>query len=105
MGPDGSQDFDVYLRTATSVDQEGWAQFGFVKMPDYRWGIFLNPAEAGAYDPIAHRFNMPRGSVAVAVHRLGKRFRALVRAEVAETVAHAEAVESELRHLLQAVSG
>ena len=45
MGPEGSQDFDVYLRTATSVDLEGWAQFGYVKMPDYRWGIFLNPAE------------------------------------------------------------
>ncbi|MDE2080710.1 MAG: benzoyl-CoA 2,3-epoxidase subunit BoxB [Burkholderiales bacterium] len=45
MGPDGSQDFDVYLRTAVSVDPSGWAQFGFVKMPEYRWGIFLNPAE------------------------------------------------------------
>ena len=46
MGPDGSQDFDVYLRTATSVDPQGWAQFGHVKMPDYRWGIFLNPRES-----------------------------------------------------------
>ena len=46
MGPDGSQNFDVYLRTAVSVDPQGWAQFGHVKMPDYRWGIFLNPAEA-----------------------------------------------------------
>lgn len=45
MGPDGSQDFDVYLRTAVSVDPQGWAQFAHVKMPDYRWGIFLNPAE------------------------------------------------------------
>ena len=45
MGPDGSQNFDVYLRTAISVDPQGWAQFGHVKMPDYRWGIFLNPAE------------------------------------------------------------
>ena len=45
MGPEGSPDFDVYLRTATSVDPQGWAQFGFVKMPEYRWGIFLNPAE------------------------------------------------------------
>jgi benzoyl-CoA 2,3-dioxygenase component B len=26
-----------------SVDPSGWAQFGYVKMPDYRWGIFLNP--------------------------------------------------------------
>ena len=45
MGPEGSQNFDVYLRTATSVDPQGWAQFGYVKMPEYRWGIFLNPAE------------------------------------------------------------
>ena len=46
MGPEGSQDFDVYLRTAVSVDPQGWAQFGHVKMPDYRWGIFLNPGQA-----------------------------------------------------------
>ncbi|MBK6660631.1 MAG: benzoyl-CoA 2,3-epoxidase subunit BoxB [Proteobacteria bacterium] len=45
MGPDGSLDYDVYLRTATSVDPQGWAHFDYVKMPDYRWGIFLNPAE------------------------------------------------------------
>jgi benzoyl-CoA 2,3-dioxygenase component B len=47
MGPDGSANFDVYLRTAVSVDPSGWAQFGYVKMPDYRWGIFLNPKHAG----------------------------------------------------------
>jgi benzoyl-CoA 2,3-dioxygenase component B len=47
VGPDGSQDFDVYLRTAVSVDPQGWAQFDHVKMPDYRWGIFLNPREEG----------------------------------------------------------
>ena len=41
MGPDGFQNSDVYLRTATSVDSEGWATYGKVKMPDYRWGIFL----------------------------------------------------------------
>jgi len=44
MGPDDSRGFEVYLRTAVSVDQAGWANFGYVKMPDYRWGIFLNPA-------------------------------------------------------------
>jgi benzoyl-CoA 2,3-dioxygenase component B len=45
MGPEGSTNFDVYLRTAISVDPQGWAQFGHVKMRDYRWGIFLNPQE------------------------------------------------------------
>jgi len=41
MGPSGFQTTDVYLRTAISVDAEGWANFDWVKMPDYRWGIFL----------------------------------------------------------------
>jgi benzoyl-CoA 2,3-dioxygenase component B len=42
MGPDGSNGFDVYLRTAINVTPEGWANFDYVKMPDYRWGIFLS---------------------------------------------------------------
>jgi benzoyl-CoA 2,3-dioxygenase component B len=41
MGPAGFQGADVWLRTAVSVDAEGWAHFDYVKMPDYRWGIFL----------------------------------------------------------------
>ena len=45
MGPDGFQAKDVYLRTATSVDAQGWAQFGYLKMPEYRWGIFLAEPE------------------------------------------------------------
>ncbi len=45
LGPVAFQDNDVYLRTAVSVGQEGWANFGHVKMPDYRWGIFLADPE------------------------------------------------------------
>jgi benzoyl-CoA 2,3-dioxygenase component B len=41
MGPVEHQDHDIYLRTAVSVGREGWANFDYVKMPDYRWGIFL----------------------------------------------------------------
>jgi benzoyl-CoA 2,3-dioxygenase component B len=42
MGPQGFQNYHrVYVRTATSVDAEGWAQFDYVKLPEYRWGIFL----------------------------------------------------------------
>jgi benzoyl-CoA 2,3-dioxygenase component B len=41
MGPDGTSAYEVYLRTAISTDSNGWANFGFVKMPEYRWGIFL----------------------------------------------------------------
>src|SRR5436190_9906142 len=45
VGPVAFQDHDVYLRTAIDVGQEGWANFGYVKMPDYRWGIFLAEPE------------------------------------------------------------
>ncbi|MCZ7596833.1 MAG: benzoyl-CoA 2,3-epoxidase subunit BoxB [Gammaproteobacteria bacterium] len=47
MGPNGFQDAMVYLRTAVSVDPKGWAQFGYVKMPEYRWGVLLAPKEEG----------------------------------------------------------
>lgn len=45
MGPDEFQDKEIYLRTAVSVETDGWAQFGYLKMPDYRWGIFLAKPE------------------------------------------------------------
>jgi benzoyl-CoA 2,3-dioxygenase component B len=44
VGPEGFQGDEVYLRTAISVEPDGWANFGYVRMPDYRWGIFLAPA-------------------------------------------------------------
>ena len=43
MGPVGALSHDVYLRTATSAHPSGWAHFDYVKMPEYRWGIFLSP--------------------------------------------------------------
>lgn len=45
MGPEGFSTDEVYLRTAVDVGSEGWAHFDHVKMPDYRWGIFLADAE------------------------------------------------------------
>jgi benzoyl-CoA 2,3-dioxygenase component B len=45
MGPSDFRLDDVYLRTAVGVDAKGWASYGMVKMPDYRWGIFLAEEE------------------------------------------------------------
>jgi len=45
MGPADSSAMDVYLRTAVSVEPSGWAHFDYVRMPDYRWGIFLTPVD------------------------------------------------------------
>ena len=41
LGPVAFKDNEVFLRTATSVGQEGWAHYDFVRLPEYRWGIFL----------------------------------------------------------------
>src|ERR1700760_950321 len=45
MGPSDFNALDVYLRTAISVDTKGWANYGYVRMPEYRWGIFLADPE------------------------------------------------------------
>jgi benzoyl-CoA 2,3-epoxidase subunit B len=45
VGPTDFNTNEVYLRTAISVEKDGWAHFGYVKMPDYRWGIFLEPRD------------------------------------------------------------
>jgi benzoyl-CoA 2,3-epoxidase subunit B len=50
-GPENTQEFEVYLRTAFGVDPKGWAKFGYVKMPEYRWGILLAPKEDGRTIP------------------------------------------------------
>jgi benzoyl-CoA 2,3-dioxygenase component B len=47
MGPVGFQESLVYLRTAISVDPKGWAKFGYVRMPEYKWGVLLAPAVEG----------------------------------------------------------
>jgi benzoyl-CoA 2,3-dioxygenase component B len=43
MGPEGFQQDDIWLRTAVSVESDGWAHYDYVRMPEYRWGIFLTP--------------------------------------------------------------
>ncbi len=59
MGPDGFQEKDVYLRTAISVEPEGWANFDYVKMPDYRWGIFLEPPKPDAKIGFGDNYGQP----------------------------------------------
>jgi benzoyl-CoA 2,3-dioxygenase component B len=59
MGPEGFQAKDVYLRTAISVEAEGWAHFDYVKMPDYRWGIFLEPKQPGRVHGFGDHLGQP----------------------------------------------
>ena len=59
MGPTDFLASDVYLRTATGVDAAGWATYGTVKMPDYRWGIFLADPEPDRSIGFGDHFGRP----------------------------------------------
>jgi RNA polymerase sigma-70 factor (ECF subfamily) len=48
---------------------------------------------------------MSEGAVKVAVHRLRRQFRDVVRDEIAQTVSSPEEIDDELRHLWSAVRG
>lgn len=56
------------------------------------------------YAEIAARLNLNEGAVRVAVHRLRLRYRDLVRAEIAETVATEDEVDAEVQHLFAALA-
>ena len=57
-----------------------------------------------AYAEVARGLGMTEGAVKVAAHRLRERYRALIRAEIAETVTSSEEVDSEMRDLFAALS-
>lgn len=53
---------------------------------------------------VADRLGMTEGAVKVAIHRLRRRYREALRAEIAETVSDPAEVDDEIRELLMAVS-
>jgi len=56
------------------------------------------------YKEIAAEFKASEGAVKVAVHRMRRRYRELLRGEIGKTVADPAAVDDELRHLLGCVT-
>ncbi len=79
MGPTGFidetpfQEAEVWLRTAVSVERDGWARFGYVKMPEYRWGILLAPSEEGRTIPFGEHKGKPVWQEVPGAHRAALR--------------------------------
>ena len=61
--------------------------------------------ESQPYALLAAQLEMNQGAVKTAVHRLRKRYRQLLEAEIANTVTSAEEVQEELRYLVTVISG
>jgi RNA polymerase sigma-70 factor (ECF subfamily) len=69
----------------------------------------LRPALTGEsalppYGELSCRLDMNEGAIRVAVHRLRRRYGELLREEIAQTVGSPDEVETELQHLLAALS-
>jgi RNA polymerase sigma-70 factor (ECF subfamily) len=65
---------------------------------------FLTGEEsASSYAEIGGRLGMSEGNLKVTVHRLRRRYRELLRAEIAHTVADPEAIDEEIRELFAAL--
>ena len=66
---------------------------------------FLLGEEEASYQQVADRLGLSLAAIKTAIHRMRSRYRALVRDEVARTVADPGQVEEELRCLRVALSG
>jgi len=65
--------------------------------------VFLLGQTEAPYAVLARELETSEGALKVAIHRLRKRYRDLIRLEIAETVADPSEVESELRFLAAAL--
>ena len=72
----------------------------FDELKVYVWG----ERSSASYSEVAAHLQLSEGAVKVAVHRLRQRFRDLLRAEIANTVADEHEVDEELRHLITVIA-
>lgn len=85
--------------------KEEYAKAGKAGLFDVLRFSLTGGRDPGPYASLARELSLSEGAVKAAVHRLRRRFRALLRARVAETVSTAAEVDDELRYLRQVLSG
>lgn len=91
---------DVLKRLETEYQNDGkTALFAGLKQ------TLLGQRESQPYAELAGRLGLSEGAIKVAVHRLRKRYRELVRDQIAGTIEDPREIEAELRHLFQALAG
>jgi RNA polymerase sigma-70 factor (ECF subfamily) len=76
-----------------------FAQDGKTEVFEVLKPCLLGERTAQPYAILASKLAMTEGSIKVAVHRLRRRYRQLLRDEIANTVAKPEEIEEELRYL------
>ncbi len=93
----------VLERTMDRLDAE-LAEKGKQKVFDHLKIYIAAEPNSVPYREAAAELNMTEGAVRVAVHRLRKRCREILRDEIAQTVAGQEQIDDEIRRLFSALS-
>lgn len=91
---------DVLRRLEAEYDGDGKREWMEAMRP-----ALTTDRNAINYRDIAGQLGMTETAARVAVHRLRQRYRRLIQAEVAGTVAGPAEAEEEMRHLFQVLAG
>ena len=67
-------------------------------------GYLVGEKEPGGYAEIARSLGVSEGAIKVTVHRLRRRFREFLRAEIAATVSQDSEIDAELKYLMAVLS-
>jgi RNA polymerase sigma-70 factor (ECF subfamily) len=84
--------------------QDEYAAVGKLPMFEHLKEFLTSESGTTPYRDVAQQTALTEGAVKVAVHRLRKRYRALLEEEIAHTVPRAEDVQDELRQLFASLS-
>jgi len=85
--------------------REEYVRLGKEELFEQLKPVLTETSRAVRYADIAVRLGSSEGAVKVAVHRLRRRYRELLRAEIAETVASEAEIDDEIRSLFAALTG
>jgi RNA polymerase sigma factor (sigma-70 family) len=84
--------------------REEMAREGNSALFDQLKELLTGQSGSRSYAEIANELSTTEGAIKMAVHRLRRRYRTLLKAQIAQTVAGPEDWEDELRHLFAAVA-
>jgi DNA-directed RNA polymerase specialized sigma24 family protein len=95
-------------RWATTVLEQAWTSLEAEYVVEGKADLFrelrrFNSAQESApgYADAAGKLGLPENTVKSLVHRMRRRYRAILRAEIAHTVADPEEIDEEIRYLLR----
>ena len=112
LSEDLSPDKLFERRWATTVLEHAWTSLEAEYTVEGKADLFrelrrFNSARenAPAYAEAAVRLGLPENTVKSLVHRMRRRYRGLLRAEIAHTVADPAEVDEEIRYLMRVLGG